>query len=326
MANKMCDFIMVPRSIFRDESLDDGKYSRREAFLYLVQRACHQQQTVPVKGGVIELKRGQLCDSVRRLANTWGWSKDKVSRTLAAFQSEQRIDICTDGLTSVISILNYDTYQPLSDGNKDGNKDADKDTNKDANKDKYNKDNKGNKDNKQKKTSNDVKENLVFPFSSDSFMSVWNTLVKQPKWKAKTVNALQLSLNKLGKYDERYAIRLIEDAIEHGWQGVVFDATDAKYAEWRAVNPPAPAEKKQDSEPTLQFGSDSPWEDGVFYTLADFQSTEEGREALDRFRGEWMEDVINEEGGLLRFKTIWEPLSDHPEYIERNKDKYHALH
>ena len=151
-------------------------------------------------------------------------------------------------------------------------------------------------------------------------MQTWRKLVQEKKWKTKSVSALQLSLNKLGRYDERFAIRLMEDAIEHGWQGVVFKDTDAQYAEWIAVNPPA---QKPDAEPALPF-SDSPWVPGVFYTVKDFQSTEEGRQLLESFTGGWQETILAEEGGLLRFMTLWEPLSDHPEFIEQNKDKYHA--
>lgn len=258
----MCDFITIPRSIFRDEALDDGKFSRREAFLFLVQKAVYQPQTVTIKGGRVELKRGQLCASVRFLADTWGWSKDKVSRTLSDFVSERRIDIFKDTLTSIISIVNYDLYQPSSDTHKDTNKDTDKDTckdtnkdgDKDTNKDKYNKDNKENKDNKQKKTSSEVKESLSFPFSSDAFMQTWGKLVKEPKWKYKTVNALQLSLNKLSRYDERFAIKLMEEAIEHGWQGVVFKDTDAQYAAWKSAQvAPKPEAKK--SQPLYTFSS-----------------------------------------------------------------------
>ena len=153
----MCDFITIPRGIFRDESLDDIKYSRREAYLYLIQKAVYQSQTVPVKGGRVELKRGQLCASIRYLADAWGWSKDKVSRTLSDFVAERRIDIFKDGITSIISIVNYDLYQPLSDVGKD----TDKDGNKDADKDKYNKDNNNNKENKEKKSSNEDKEKIL---------------------------------------------------------------------------------------------------------------------------------------------------------------------
>lgn len=75
---------------------------------------------------------------------------------------------------------------------------------------------------------------LVLPFQSDRFIEAWNTLLLQPKWKNKTNKALQLSLNKLAKYDEAFAIQLIEMTIERGWVGVVFDDTDERYQQWKA--------------------------------------------------------------------------------------------
>lgn len=75
---------------------------------------------------------------------------------------------------------------------------------------------------------------LTLPFQSEKFVEVWNTLLVQPKWKKKTNKALQLSLNKLAKYDEAFAIQLIETAIERGWMGVVFDDTDERYKQWKA--------------------------------------------------------------------------------------------
>ena len=164
----MGNYIYVPRSIFEDESLDDARFSRREAFLYLVQRATYEQEKiVAVKGGRVTLKRGQMLFSLRKLADKWGWGKDKVAKTLADFEAERRIDILKDSLISVISIVNYDLYQggtdttnPIdADTTADNNKDADKDTNKDGIKNsKEGKEYKEGK--KEKKTSNDVKENV----------------------------------------------------------------------------------------------------------------------------------------------------------------------
>ena len=78
-----------------------------------------------------------------------------------------------------------------------------------------------------------VKDGLVYPFDSEAFRSVWDILVTQPEWKKKTVHALQLSLNKLGVYDEEFAILLMNEAIERGWRGVVFDNTPDRYASWK---------------------------------------------------------------------------------------------
>lgn len=87
--------------------------------------------------------------------------------------------------------------------------------------------------NKKKKVVKEKKE-LLFPFSSEAFMSAWNDLLQQPEWRKKTDNALQISLNKLSKYEEVFAIQLIEATIEKGWKGVVFDDTDERYKQWKA--------------------------------------------------------------------------------------------
>lgn len=73
---------------------------------------------------------------------------------------------------------------------------------------------------------------LVYPFTSPAFMSAWETLCNTPKWKKKLNLALQLSLNKLGKFEEEFAIRQVERAIESNWTGVVFTGTERDYQEW----------------------------------------------------------------------------------------------
>lgn len=87
---------------------------------------------------------------------------------------------------------------------------------------------------------------LDLPFTSDRFANVWAKLLTQPKWKNKTHDALQLSLDKLSKYDEAFAIQLIEDAIERNWQGVVFGDTDEKYRQWKQGGQHKPATDKNE--------------------------------------------------------------------------------
>ena len=84
-------------------------------------------------------------------------------------------------------------------------------------------------------------------------MQTWQMLVVCPKWKDKTIHALQLSLNKLKNYDEDFAILLMEDAIENNWQGIVYDSTAQKYEAWKKQrNPelfPEKEEKPQEVSP-----------------------------------------------------------------------------
>ena len=85
-----------------------------------------------------------------------------------------------------------------------------------------------------KKSRKEIKDEkpLVYPFSSIAFMSAWETLRQTPKWKKKLNYALQLSLDKLSKVEEEFAIRQVERAIESGWTGVVFTGTERDYQEW----------------------------------------------------------------------------------------------
>ena len=76
---------------------------------------------------------------------------------------------------------------------------------------------------------------LILPFPSDKFRETWEALCEEKNWKGKTQKALQLTLNKLGRYAEEFAIELMEKTIENGWKGVVFADTDAKYQEWMSA-------------------------------------------------------------------------------------------
>lgn len=79
-------------------------------------------------------------------------------------------------------------------------------------------------------------EELTLPFSSEPFCETWNMLLQMPKWKGKQIQSLQLALKKLARYEEEFAIYLMELAITNNWQGVIFLDTDAKYQQWKQNN------------------------------------------------------------------------------------------
>ena len=76
---------------------------------------------------------------------------------------------------------------------------------------------------------------LILPFDSDKFRETWEALCEEKEWKKKTANALRLALKDLGKYEEEFAIELMEKAIKGGWKGVVFADTPDKYLEWKSA-------------------------------------------------------------------------------------------
>ena len=65
-----------------------------------------------------------------------------------------------------------------------------------------------------------VKE-LVFPFDSEEFLKIWEILINQPKWRKKTIEALQGNLKELSKApNEADAIEMMQKSINGGWQGI----------------------------------------------------------------------------------------------------------
>jgi len=70
------------------------------------------------------------------------------------------------------------------------------------------------------------------PFRDAEFSELWAKLLTQPKWRGKTLLAVQLSARKLAVYDREFAKMLILEAIERNYQGLVFDSTPSRYARW----------------------------------------------------------------------------------------------
>ena len=86
-----------------------------------------------------------------------------------------------------------------------------------------------------KKTKSKEPATLDLPFSSDKFRETWEALIEEKEWKKKSHNALRLALKDLGKFDEEFAIELMEKTIKNGWKGVVFADTDQKFQEWKSA-------------------------------------------------------------------------------------------
>lgn len=82
----------------------------------------------------------------------------------------------------------------------------------------------------------DNKEEVVIfssVFISSEFSKVWNELLLMPKWKKKPPSAIQKSLTQLERFEEKFAIELIEKAIAGNYQGVVFSNTESEYLKWK---------------------------------------------------------------------------------------------
>lgn len=92
-------------------------------------------------------------------------------------------------------------------------------------------------DNENENVNYNEKSSLTLPFADQEFIDTWNELRKQPKWRKKTATALQKSLDRLSRYDVRFAIELMNTAIENDYQGVVYPTTPSRYEQWMESHP-----------------------------------------------------------------------------------------
>lgn len=68
-------------------------------------------------------------------------------------------------------------------------------------------------------------------FGND-FKKVWLEVLQESKWRKKSQSAINKSLKLLMKYDDVFAIALVEKSISGNYQGVVYDDTDSKYSKY----------------------------------------------------------------------------------------------
>ena len=108
-------FIRLYRKAQYNELFMEKPFDRWHAFEYLVMKACRFDKTEIIKGRVINLKRGQLLIGQRKMADTFGWSRNKVARFQELLEALKMatFDGATYGATigTLVTVENYDRYQ-----------------------------------------------------------------------------------------------------------------------------------------------------------------------------------------------------------------------
>jgi hypothetical protein len=97
--------------------LRGGKFSRRDAWVWLIEHASWTNRRFEIEGRTVELKRGQLTASVRYLATAWGWPKSVVARFITRLKTGTMIGTDSGTGQLIITICNYDKYQASDDTN-----------------------------------------------------------------------------------------------------------------------------------------------------------------------------------------------------------------
>lgn len=110
----MSGFVIIQRTAATHYLLNDA--AKLGAWTWLLMRAAWKPIPFVNSGKTITLERGQLCVSVRQLAEEWGWSKSAVARFLARLETETMIEREAGQGRNVITICNYCKYQDVAKG------------------------------------------------------------------------------------------------------------------------------------------------------------------------------------------------------------------
>ena len=102
-------WIRIHRKIIESPWFNKSEYVH--LWLYLLLKANHADKEVFIGNEKIIVKRGQILTSRHKLAEVVHIQENKIYRILKCFENEQQIEQHKTKKYTVISILNYDTYQ-----------------------------------------------------------------------------------------------------------------------------------------------------------------------------------------------------------------------
>lgn len=107
-------WIKLYRQILDSDLWLEEKFTRGQAWIDLLMLATHKESSFRKRGIKIHLYRGQVGKSLDELSKRWRWSIGKVKRFLVELENETQIVINNNNVNQIITIVNYDKYQVIS--------------------------------------------------------------------------------------------------------------------------------------------------------------------------------------------------------------------
>ena len=92
-------------------SSEDEPFDRRSAWVDLLLLANHEDKRIIFKGQPVVVKKGQRMTSIRKLAERWNWSVNRVKRYLDLLETLNMIIRESDNHRTLLTIVKYGDYQ-----------------------------------------------------------------------------------------------------------------------------------------------------------------------------------------------------------------------
>ena len=232
-------WIKLHRKILDCFIWQDKPYDKARAWIDLLLIAMHHDKKMLIDDEVVMIKRGSFMTSIVKLADRWGWSRNKVVRYLDMLESEQMLNTKRTPKGTLITIVKYDDYQLIDmsceSTNESTNESTDGATNETPNEstdgatyesadESQNKNIKNNKNVKNEKKErkgqavyypNDELLNNAFK----EFLTMRNK-IKKPLATKQALTRMMNKIEKLSGGDNDLAIKILNQSTDHCWQDV----------------------------------------------------------------------------------------------------------
>ena len=112
-------WISIHRKIFDNIILKPkGKYTRLEAWLWLLKETSYSDQKVNIGNEIYKVKSGQILRSQEKLRKQFKWGNTKLLNFFKLLQKEEMISVKTNSKTTMITILKFNELQKRQTENK----------------------------------------------------------------------------------------------------------------------------------------------------------------------------------------------------------------
>lgn len=119
-------WVAISRSLQRNFIWDSEEpFDRRSAWIDLILTANHEPGVFQSRSGeTVNVPAGATYTSIRKLAERWHWSKDKVRRYLATLTATQMITQTATPNGTLLTLVKYKDFQGVRDTKQDANRDT----------------------------------------------------------------------------------------------------------------------------------------------------------------------------------------------------------
>lgn len=216
-------YIRLYRKVLDNDLFCEKPFDRFHAFIWLLIKARFTPAQVIIKGQIVKIDTGQLLISSQKLADIFGWSKNKLLRFFKLLKELKMITVDGTPNGTLVTIENYSKYQveQTADGTPNGTPDGTPNgTHKNKDKERINKEYKKEKVKKEKSPDELIKE---LPLDLQDLFKDFLEMRKANKAPVRTSRAFHLLANKLQDLshgDIELAKKIIEQSIMNGWKSL----------------------------------------------------------------------------------------------------------